>query len=250
MKIIEIIESVRVYCSRPPHDTLDNGAILTVLQGRIDFYRGLMTLTDRDWVVDDFFLEVNANETEYTIPVGNMSRPIKVEYFDPAAPWRNGPEIPIVLLQDSDLVGQSDIFLYNSGGSTGGRIDVIANEGSFIASALAFYNFNTQIRVIPRPYQPVTYRVFYEPSSIDPPGLLDEPKFPQQFHDMLALGTAQICLGMAKLDPDMAMSLGQGIAEGLARHEKAFNDYRRLSKHADTRRRRPFRPSWNRGGYK
>lgn len=243
MKTIEIIESVRVYCARPAHDLLDNGAILTVLQGRIDYYRGRMGATNQDWTVLDCFLNVNANVIEYVIPVGDLSRPIKVEYYDPSSPATPGPEIPIVRLQDSDLVGTNDNFIYGTSNSTA------TNEGSYLASAIAFYNMNQQIRIIPRPYQNVTYRIFYEPTRLDAPGLLTEPALPAQFHDMLALATAKLCIGMAKLEPDQEQTMLGNIIAGLSQHEQAFDDFRRLSKHSDTRRRRPFRPSYK-GGYK
>ncbi len=238
--IHQTLEAVRAYIGRPPTDRINKDDLFMMLLGRLNYYRQKLGLTDQNWLIAEAFLNVDENNNEYVINIADFSRPIKVEFYDPIVPYRNGPEIEIINLQNSDRYNVSPM---NSFHYTG--IDEHGNDGSYVANAIAFYGMppnSIKARIIPRPSQAVEYKIYYEPISAQSPSFAEEPGLMTQFHDMLAVATALIALPRCGYNTEM-FSQYQGILTmELTRLESVFDHFRMSRKHNDTRLRRPFRP--------
>lgn len=236
----DIIRSVREYLGYPDYKVLTNPMILNALLGRISFYRTKLSLTNQNWLTNYAFLNVDSSTNEYLVPdgaEGPVGRPIKVELFDESAPYRNGPEVQIVHLQDTDLVKlRDDWWLLSNYGITGDD----GNEGAYVARAICFYGIPLRCRIVPRPLQAVTYRIWHDQQTIAAPSLGTEAGLQSQFHDLLALATAKVVLPACKYDPAIAAGFASTIAEERAMYDQVFDEFRRSSRHPDTRMRRSF----------
>ncbi len=239
--ITELINSARVYLGNPAADKPTDEAILNALFGRITHYQNWLKLSNQNWLVKETQLDVDALNYEYTLSAIDFGRPLKVEYLNPHYPYTNGQEIEMVLLQDANLV-EGNSQWYSSIRNT-----IDESDGAYIARAIAFYNLGAtpQVRIIPRPLQQATYRIMYEPSSGELPTLLQDPELCRNYHDMLAMAAAKLCLPHCKYDANTYNQFKESIWSGLADHERTFDQFRRQAKHPDTRLRRPFIPGRN-----
>lgn len=238
--IHQTLEAVRAYIGRPPTDKINKDDLFMMLLGRLNYYRQKLGLTDQNWLIAESFLNVDENNNEYVLNVADFSRPIKVEFYDPLVPYRNGPEIEIINLQNSDRynIGSGDSFSYNS-------IDEHGSDTSYVANAIAFYGLpplSMKVRIIPRPRQAVQYRIYYEPITSQSASFAEEPGLMTQFHDMLAVATALLALPRCGHSPEVFAQYQGILTMELTRLESVFDHFRLSRKHNDTRLRRPFRP--------
>ena len=115
--LADTIRSVREYLGYPDHASLTDPIIENAILGRIDKYRTRMSLTNQNWFTNYAYLSVDPDTNIYLVPdgpEGPVGRPSKVEFYDENYPTRNGPEIRIIQLQDSDLIVQNDYWFMNN----------------------------------------------------------------------------------------------------------------------------------------
>jgi len=222
----------------PSPDILGDHILLNALYTAIDYYRIHLGLVNQNWLAKDTFLVVDSQNNEYLIaePIG---KPLKVEFYDERYPWRNGPEVQIIHIQDSDLIQPSDNN-WTYGGISAPETSYL--EGAYIASAIAFYGNPLKCRIIPRPTQQVQYRIWHDQMVITIPTLNQKPGLMETFHRMLPLNMASSCLGKCGWEGDKLQALTMSINTELAKWEKLFERYISYSNHPQTGMRRPFRP--------
>lgn len=240
----DIIDMTRVLLGRPSTDTLSNGDLFDLVRSEAIFYAVELGLTNVNWLWSDCYLSVDTNNNEYVISAADFGRPIKVEYFDPTNPARNGPEIQIIDIQDSDLYGgRNTSFSFQSGTS-----DVSGSDGSIIAHAIAFWGLppNRKCRIVPRPLEACQYRIMYEPLvSQTPQKLTDTPFLLTQFEGLIATSAALAAVGRLPFNEFQMAAMVQNLTSRQSRFATQFDMYRRQNKHSQTTLKRAFRP---RGG--
>ena len=239
----DIVDMTRVLLGRPPTDVLSNGDLFDLVQRRAIYYTVQLGLVNVNWLWADCFLPVDTQNNEYIISALDFGRPIKVEYYDPANPTRNGPEVRIVDIQDSDTFGGgSSSFSFQTG-----LTDSIGTEGATIASAIAFWGLSPKrCRIIPRPLQNCQYRIMYEPLiSQTPQKLTDTPFLLTQFEAAIATSAALLALPRLALNEFQMSTMLQVLSAEQSRLDTQFDMYRRQNKHSQATLRRSFRP---RGG--
>lgn len=235
--------SMREYLGYPSYDVLTLPMCVNAYQGRLTYFANKLNLVNQNWRTGYAYLTVDTNNNEYLVPegvAGPIIRPTKVEFYDDTYPNRNGPEIPIVHLQDSDLVKERNEWWFYD--LIGISIETDIYDGAYIAAGIAFYGSPMKCRIIPRPLQTVTYKIWGDtmPSSV--PVLGAAPDFQQQFLDLVAVASARLVLPSCNYPMDKYQQYADTLDAERARLEQVFDVFMRSSKHPDTRRRRPYRP--------
>lgn len=242
MKVIDTLSATREHLGLPSPDILPDNVLLNALYTAIDFYRIKLGLVNQNWVANEVFLTVDSQSNEYVI-AENIGKVLKVEFYDQNYPWRNGPEIRTVHLQDTDLVQYGDDYWWWNTASlpTDGY-----TEGSYVAAAIAFYGTPTKCRIIPRPTQQAQYRIWHDQMVIAIPKLSEKPGLMETFHRMLPLYMANSCIGKCGKDPKEVQVLGNSLGLELAKWEKLFDEFLRYRNHPQTGMRRAFIPGQQR----
>ena len=242
MKVIEMFGATRAHLGNPSHTVLGDHILFNALYTALDFYRIMLGLVNQNWVASDIFLSVDSQANEYLIaePIGKV---LKVEFYDDNYPWRNGPEVRICHLQDTDLVqGAGDNWWWSAASlPEDGYL-----EGSYIASAICFYGTPTKARIVPRPLQQVQYRIWHDQMTVSLPTLSQKPGFMETFHRMIPLNMASSCLDKCGFEGDNLRGKTDSIGTQLAKWEALFDKYIKYSNHPQTGMRRAFIPGGHR----
>jgi len=241
--VLQIFSKSRVYMGKPPHDKVTDIDLLTALHGGLDYYRTQMSNSNQGWFEGETLLTVDQNRTTYLLPEGpdgEIAKPLRVEYYDPTDPESHGPEIEMVLLQDIDLVQVRNddwwsTFRTNSSNSSN-------SDSAYLASAMVFYDWPFKVRLVPRPSEQVTYRIYYDRIVATEPGLTTKPEIQANFHDMLAWHIADVNLPNCDWPDSKHVRHDRTIQRNLEKREAEFGIFRRFIKRPDTRLRRPFVP--------
>jgi hypothetical protein len=240
LKMVECLSASRAHMGMPSHDKVPDNVLLNAAYLAIEMRRIQLVLTNQNWLTGDAFLSVDSNTNEYLVPDGTngpVGKPLKVEYYDQNYPWVNGPEIKIIHLQDSNLVDNGNDDWYLSGSGISGAQYL---EGSYLATAIAFYGTPLMCRIIPRPLQPVQYRIFHDGMVINIPLLAQKPGLADQFHRLLPLHMARSCVAMCQWPEPMQSNITASIEKDFMMFDAIFNEHRRYSLHPETGMRRGF----------
>jgi len=242
MKVIDTLGATRAHLGYPSHAAVPDSILLNALYTAIDFYRIQLSLVNQNWLTTDAYLVVDSQSNEYLI-ADTLGKVLKVEFYDENYPWRNGPEIRIVHLQDSDLVQYADDEWWWSTASlpTDGY-----TEGAYIASAIAFYGNPLKARIIPRPTQQVQYRIWHDQLVVNTPAFNQKPGLMDAFHRMLPLKMAESALPSCKYDPATTQAYMATIDKQLMKWEALFDKYLKNSTRPQTGMRRAFIPGQHR----
>lgn len=235
------LEAARAYSGRPTTDKINKDDLFMMLLGRLSYYRQKLGITNQNWLIALGFLNVDQNNNEYRLNIADFSRPIKVEYYNETYRNEDGPEVEIIGLQNSNRYSNSSSYsnFYDD--------DRIGTSSARVASAIAFYGMppaDVTVRLIPRPTQAATYKIYYEPTAISGqiPTFAEDPALMTQFHDMLAVATALMALPRCGYDQNTFVQYRETLVMELTRLEAVFDQFRLTRKHDDTRLRRPFTP--------
>ncbi len=249
---LAIASRVYEYLSRPNSVRLNIPTILAKLAGRIDYYRNQLSLTDSNWNISSLLLNTDSSNDEYNISAqaGDFARPILVESFDETGdPNFVRREVEIVDLQNLDI-------LYQGRRQAGSGSSTFYPFGKHSMIAIAFFGMpEVKARIVPVPATAETYRVYYETGKKADPLLAQEPALMKQFHDLLAVHTAILCIPDASWDdlpmeaqPSKRMEIQRTLDPELGRLWMVFDRYRRTSKHDQASGRTRFNAYRSRGG--
>lgn len=263
---LAIQNKILVYASRPTEDSFSLSDMLEILYGRIDYYRGMLGVANRNWLVNRFILTVDNSTDEYSISsrAGDFARPILVETYDEVLRDFERRPIDIVQVQNSSQVATHIVNPSNF---------AVSNYYKHTAKAMAFWGYETsdiKCRVIPQPVQVAEYQVWYEPGKAADPDLQDSPMLMPEFHDLLAVHTAWLglpnCRWYSKKDyPEASLieleqmnmskrdSITPYLQQELQRLTTWFEKYARSNKHERASTRRSFnayRHGYNRSKYR
>lgn len=190
----QILNKILVYCGRPLEDSLTLPDMLDILYGRIDYYRGKLGISNRNWLLNRFILTVDGTTDEYSISAraGDFGRPVLFETYDDSLQNFERRPIPIVEVQNSSLVYPDIVNPSNFSVST---------YFKHTAQAIAFWGYESsdiKCRVIPQPIQVADYQLWYEPGKANDPLPSDSPMLQPEFHDLLAVHSATLGLANCK----------------------------------------------------
>lgn len=243
LKVIECLSAARAHMGLPSHDKVPDNVLLNAMYMAVDMRRIELALTNQNWLTGDAFLSVDSSTNEYLVPdgaQGPVGKPIKVEFYDQNFPSRNGPEIQIIHLQDSNLIERDnmDWFLGPSGISSAQYL-----EGAYVATAIAFYGNPLMCRIIPVPTANVQYRIWHDGMVINLPTLNQRPGLPDPFHRLLPLHMAKSNIGLCEWPEPKGSMIAASINADFAAYDKLFQESRRYSTHPETGMRRGFSTS-------
>ncbi len=243
LKVIECLSAARAHMGLPSHDKVPDNVLLNAMYMAVDMRRIELSLTAQNWLTGDAFLTVDSSTNEYLVPdgaQGPVGKPLKVEFYDQNFPWRNGPEIQIIHLQDTNLIQRDnmDWFLGPAGVSTAQYL-----EGAYIASAICFYGNPLMARIVPVPSAVVTYRIFHDQMTVNIPTLNQYPALAAQFHRLLPLHMAKTCGHMCEWPEPRQGNMMSTIVDDFTMFSKLYEEARRYSVHPDTGQRRGFSTS-------
>lgn len=251
MSILKAIEyQARLKMGNPSYDKVSPESLMEAIVCGVDLYGNMLENTDQNWLIQKGFFGVDATADEYALggSLSNFSKAVRVEFYNEQNPAIRGPEIKMVNLQDVGLGGRSGAYTWALSQGVNDNL-----SGAYIASHIAFYNTPPTAVIMPKPTQPVTYRVYFQPMGQVRPKRMEEVyQIQAQYHSMLAYYGANERIGQCGYSPEVYQMYKRDIGEGLAKHEREFNQFRMTLKKPDTRKRRPYRPSrrmgFGRGG--
>jgi len=228
MNVEEMIAAVRAGLGYPPEDKLSIGAILYFLYQRITQFRTEMGLTVESWSISSLILPVTPYQSEYIISAGDFGRPLRVAFYDQSTPWNDGPEIPMMKLQNLDKVATRSIMV----------------SGVHVADAVAFYGVNpTNIKFAPAPTEPATYRIWYDVARAPDPALEDTPQLPPQFYDLVICAVQLDVLPLTGYPLDLMAFYERARMRQYQELRTAWTRFILTHVHKDRRRVTPFLPT-------
>lgn len=188
--IVEIANKMLVYCGRPSEDSLSYSDQLVFIYGRLDHYRVELAIENRNFLSDKAVIDIVPYQDEYNITslIPNFGKEVYIETEDPSIPNFARRSIPVAYLQDANRISQ-DIQNPTGFGP--------ALQGKHSAQAMTFWGMESgqiMMRVIPVPILPCQYRIWYENTRIPDPLDNDPLPFLPEFHDLIALSSAQLAL--------------------------------------------------------
>ena len=229
----EIITAVREYCGNPDWAKLNAGTICLHLYDQIDHLLTRLNLTDENWILGRSIIPVYPGTDEYPLPP-NFGRAMFVETVDDGSTDFVRREVQIVNAQDIDLFWQ-------------GVKDTTGGSYPHNSSICCFFGLeNTpikQIKFSPPPAQAVSYRVWYELNRQLPPALAAKPAVMEQFHNLLKVNTALMCLPHCGYDVDNYGQRQGALQMFKAEFDDVYERYISQNHHEDTGPRRSFNSS-------
>lgn len=253
VNVLQIVNKALAYAGRPLEDYPGLSDILEFLYGHIDFYRTMLSIANRNWLINRYVFTVTPGVDEYSVSTqaGDFARPILVETYDESLPNFERRPIDIVEIQNASL-----------------RYPDIVNPTGYFPSdyykhtarAFAFWGYESadiKVKVIPQAVLAADYRVWYEPGKAADPQLTDAPLMMPDFHDLLALHTGKSIAGRARwfaakdypnispqelmqMDSQKRQDILAAIDPDLADRQKLFERYSRNNKLERAAQRQPF----------
>lgn len=216
----DLVAGVRAYCGYPAHDILNNATLLLYIHDESDQLRTLLNITDQNFLLERFYIDVNSSTSEYSVdaPVG-FGIPILCNTVNDADPQHVTREIPIVTVQDIDLyyIGPRQI--------TGSSVY------PHVATSWSFFTEGGQwtAKVTPVHGTPARYQFWYSPARPTPPQLADNYQLLENFTNLLKVSVALKCLPdcLTPTNAEQVKMRTSMLAASKQEYGAAFDLYRR-----------------------
>lgn len=182
--ISEIISGIMVLLKKPKSTDLPLGDVYQLLCDRLEYYLNTLNMSDSNWILDSTTVSLSPGDTDAPIMVSNFGRPVLV--------LTDGTSSEVFLRREVDIVSFQDLNINN--------IEPVLQFSSpapfykHNAAKCAFYTDTSQgqqiIRFNPPATTSCTYRIYYEPLSLNRPQLSENPMFLGNFMALLKTDTA------------------------------------------------------------
>jgi len=234
--INNIIGGVRLHLRTPSEDKIGDGKIAEYLLRKIDYYLNELNLTDQNWLLEKWQLDVDASTQIYTVNPSSapFGRPILCETMDESDPFHERREITIVDLQDRDLFYR-------------GPQQAWATAPPHSAITMTFFRSGGQKRVLvePQPAVSASYRFWFEPSRMLPQSITNDSPFLENFSNLLEVDTALTVLPDCDWPDVKHNRIEKALGADLVRYTAQFDRYKNQDRQEQVNTKRGFGDDWD-----
>lgn len=233
--ISDMVGHIRDWIGQPHHDDISNESVLMRLQRKLDHYRNNLDVTDQNWLLSSWDLNVDTHSEQRIVNAVAFGRPVECYTIDNSDPNHIRRYPRIVSIQDFELYYQGSV---KNTGDTG-------VTSPHVAACFAFYKefttLQTMVRWLPIHSIACTYRFWYTPSRLIPVSLTDTLGFVEQFANLMEVDTALDCLIEMKTMPTEEYNRREKrLLTNQAVYHKTFVDYTNQDKQEKVVRRRQY----------
>lgn len=209
-------------CGNPSEDVLPPSMVLEAINNAIALRRNEMSLTDENWDISPFIINVQANKEEYLITDPGFGRPYFAETYDANNPRLRRREVKIARMQDRNIEARA--------------VDTLGGS-KHTAQVMFFYNIGMpepKVQISPIPRQSCAYRIWAETIITQEPRYADVPAFLAHFFPLIKTDACISVLPWCKYDVAMCEIMLNVRRAEQAQHYDIFERYVQEIYHSDT----------------
>lgn len=180
VSIREIASGVRDYLMWPDHRRVPQFTVLLRIQDKSDAQRQALNITNRNWFLSRFTLDVDSSTDEYPITATAFGRPVQCLTIDESDPNHVERDVEIVTVQNRDLF------------YSGTKQSLGSYTSPHVASCISIFREDNQwkAKVTPQHTLPASYVLWFQPDRPTPAGLNDNFPLLDSFINLLKVDVA------------------------------------------------------------